>query len=833
MCRPLLLLLLSLASLLPSALWADVGGLAFVSPPNSIERRTSYRVFGNSEETFQKMLDLSFDMRLPYRGDVGYVVRIIDRRHDNVFNMFYDGRGNDYFALNREGYKSLLKIHFDRDRLRQKQWFKVRITFDMKRQNIAMSIDGQREQAHLGAGSVPLYDNASVDIVFGRSDYLIDVPTFAMRNLRVSDMDSQWHFPLEQTAGTAVVDSHGKKTGTVNNPYWLINDQYHWKQGAAWTSPSPAGHNYDTTTHTLFYYNRDTLFTYDTMTGDASCRRFGAPCPVQLYLGTSFIDPKARRLYTYETYRPHKMPDDPSVASLNLDTYQWTTESTTQIEEGQMHHHGAFFRPDLQQYTIYGGFANMRYSDRFYTYDVRQHRWIMLEDMQGDRFPRYFTAMGYDQQHYAYVFGGMGNDSGDQTVGRRFFYDLHRIDTRTRRVQKLWSIDWKEPRDIVFSKYMVLQRDSFYVLGYSEFKSNSCLRLYRFSLHNGQYVQLGDSIPIHPDRIETETSLFYDPLLRRFVVAVQEFKNEHLNTLRTYTLDAPALDAAAYSAYRDNQERTPWLPIATALSAACAVALGMLLMVQRKRRTRRQTATDHTAAPAKNRTNAIYLFGPFTAIGRDGHDISHLFTDKLRLLFCVLLQHSTHGGISSQRLGYEIWGDKAPEKIKSSKNVAINHLRKALKELDGIQLVYEGGHFRIDISRPLYCDYTQLRHLIDDTGGDLLARRAEVFEVLLHGKFLAGADDPLLDTFKSDTDSMLIKPLCTLMDTLAEQAQYADVLRCVHCIFCIDPVNEHAFDMQTQALKRMGRTRELQEAVIRFNDTYKKTYGESPEEEKQ
>ena len=492
-----------------------------------------------------------------------------------------------------------------------------------------------------------------------------------------------------------------------------------------------------------------------------------------------------------------------------------------------MHHHGSFYRPDTQQYIIYGGFAKMQYSSRFYTYNIADHHWHMLNEVQGERFPRYFLSMGYDGQRYAYIFGGMGNESGDQTVGRRFFYDLHRYDTHTNRVEKVWNIDWKGHCDIVFSKSMVLTPDSFYTIGYSEFKSNSYIHLYRFSLRDGHFCQLGDSILIHPDRIETETSLYYDALLHRFIVTVHEYKDEHHNTLHAYSINAPAITEAVFESYEHDQAHSSWLPYIIALLAAI-VTTGVWLF---HRAQRRRIIVNNDSEPEAEgiQPNTLYLFGNFTACGRNGRDISYLFTDKLRLLLCLILQHNAEGGISSQQLGYEMWGYKTPEKIKNSKSVAINHLRRVLKEFEGITLVYESGKFKLDTQATFHCDYFSLLNLLNDETANLYERRIPILDIVCRGKFLTFMDAPVLDTFKSSTEQLLLKPLIALMNASVEQSDYKSVLRCVKCIFYIDPINETAFHTQTRVLKRLGKIRELQDAIIHYNETYKKMYGEDKE----
>ena len=803
-------------------MWARVGGLKFLNPPNNIEKRTSYNVFGSHTLTFKEKLDISFDMQLPYAEEVGYIVRVLDKHDNRIFNVFFDGRGNDYFELNREGYNSLVKIHFDRNRLRRKQWFAVRLTFDLDRRCITMSVDGDSKTAY----NVGLPDDMHAQIIFGRSDYLIDVPSFSMRNLRICGADDEYFFPLKQVQGSAVYTSGHKPLGQVTSPYWVINDHYHWKEVAKFSSSTVAGHNYAESQHRIICFNDNALYTYDLMSGKSSRTPYASPCPMKLYLGTSFIDDGNARLYAYETFREGKQREEPSMASLDLNTMKWTTETTAQINEGQMHHHGAFYRPDKQLFTIYGGFANMRYNDKFYVYSIGDHRWYMVNDVAGKRFPRYFLSMGYDKKRYAYIFGGMGNESGDQTVGRRFFYDLHRFDTRTKTVKRLWNVEWDEPDDIVFVKGMIIQGNWFYTLGYSEFRSNSYMRLYRFSLRDGSHEQLGDSILIHPDRIETEANLFYDSLLHKFVATIQEFKDEKNSEFRAYIINTPVLGTDDYMAYAatDSTKLSIWFWLWLACVAGAAAFAAIRVRRHRKRSSLRKkednTPPAETAAP-----NTICIFGDFMMRDRTGHDISYMFTDKLRQIFCLLLQHNNDGGISSQHLGSIMWGDKTPDKIKNSRSVAMNHLRKALRELDGISVVYSSGTFRLNITEAFHCDYLQLMQIIDSTS-DFYAASGEIFSILGRGKFLAFTNADSADSFKSATEERLRRPLHSILSAAAACNDYPTILRCAKYIFLIDPIDEETFALQTKVMKHLGMKIELQEAVIRFSNAYKKTYGE-------
>src|SRR5690606_2499688 len=113
----------------------------------------------------------------------------------------------------------------------------------------------------------------------------------------------------------------------------------------------------------------------------------------------------------------------------------------------------------------------------------------------------------------------------------------------------------------------------------------------------------------------------------------------------------------------------------------------------------------------------------------------------------VLLQYTTtEEGISSQRLSNILWPDKPADKAKNSRGVTINHLRKTLSELDGVELVYDKGHFKIVYTEAFYCDYLQCLQIIEMN--DVENYRDEFVGILNRGKFLHSSDDPVFDSFK-------------------------------------------------------------------------------------
>ena len=208
------------------------------------------------------------------------------------------------------------------------------------------------------------------------------------------------------------------------------------------------------------------------------------------------------------------------------------------------------------------------------------------------------------------------------------------------------------------------------------------------------------------------------------------------------------------------------------------------------------------------RPNAVYLFGPFTVIDRNGRDITHLFSSRLRQVFIYILLHSTHNGVLSASLNEVFWPDKPDDKVKNLKGVTINQIRKNLAELDGVELVHDKGYFRL-VFTDCYCDYFRFRTL----------KNAEEVEnelgiLLMRGKFLDGMDAGMMDHFKQKVEEFLSSFLPLEIERLYQQHKYDAVIRFCNVLFRVDPVNELALAYGMHALNHTGSS---QEAILQYS----------------
>lgn len=814
-------------------------GLGFHDSQNPIAKRTSYNVLGNKVCRFDDRFSLSFDMAVSSPVEIGYVCRIKSSAsgESGIYNLFFDLRGEDYlFRFNEEGKTVLVSLPCNKNELLKDHWFKVTIDINLKSKEISLDINGQKKTVKVKS----LPSSFEPEIVFGKSEYLLDVPSMSIDNVKIYG-DNTMSFPLNESEGNTVADANGVNTGIVENPIWLINSACSWQKEFDLSSSKRAARAYDTLSHRFFFITADSLHVFDAGIKKSYSKVLKQKCPVPMFLANSFYNPDDRRVYVYEVF-PKDDNKGPMMASLDVDSLTWRVEMDLTLGM-QLHHHDHIYNKEKGEHIIFGGFGNQYYSNSFYRYKPGMESWERIDSISGDRIsPRYFAAVGKSPYgRNLYIFGGMGNESGDQIVGRRYFYDLHRLDLSTGKVKKLWEIPHEGVNEVPARGMVVVGDSVFYVLCYPESRSASQLRLHRFTIADGTSETFADSIPIKSDKINTNARLYFDASQGKFYAVVEETDDDVASDLTVYSLSYPTVSGDGMVAMQHPAGRSWWWLLAVAACLAAA-GIGIYMYLRKRRRHEEEPAEiveekpavqpEIVAEPAKTegeaetRPDSIYLFGRFTAIDSQGRDISYMFTSRLRSIICLLFQYNDGDGIHTSVLGELIWPDKDKTKVKNSRGVAINSLRKIFADFTDVSLVYENKSFRLVCGPQFYCDYLRCMELIADDR-KLAANRREFLEILSRGGFLKDFLDPVFDDFKRRVEPKLEAAILSQIQETYDAGQYEECVRFVEIEFNIDPVNEDALAYGIRALLRMGNEKKARRMYRAYEEEYLNTIGES------
>ena len=811
-------------------LFAYSQGLLFQANDKEIKERTSLQIFQEGEiPCFTKNFQLSFELSLRDFDTFGYVFLLKEDQGKTKYSFTYtylDGE-NSTFKFNTDGKENHYSLNLRNDALAY-QWIPVSFAFDLQQDVLTIRIgDNEKKITSLG-----LKDTFCPHLFFGRYDYILDMPTFAIRNLKLEgDRSHSYTFPLNENEGEEVHTSIGKVLGTVVNPVWLINGSYHWEKLFEYSFQTPSGITFEPDSQRLIIFSQDSLLTYNLLKRQPQKYSYSNKLPVKLQLATHFMNTTDGKLYVYEL---NNLPlGDATVAALDLNNQEWKQTGVAALPV-QLHHHDGFWDETTGKYLVFGGFGNKRFNNTFLEYDIEGDRWDTLS-YSGDRIiPRYFSGMAVNKnREHIYVFGGMGNESGEQSVGRNYLHDLYLLDRKQQSVRRLWQN--ASDHRLVVARDMILTPDEKYIyaLCYPEYLSDTYLQLYRLTVDDGTMKALGDSIPMRSEEIMTNANLYYNSLTHEYYCTTTEFDKKGHTVIRTYVLSAPPVSLDEIRSYGSRSSlEIRWLWIMAGIGVL--LLAGGVLFVRKKRGKQRNAVLESSSVlmsppvgrePDKSvqgketlakedfesslvRPNAVYLFGPFTVIDRNGRDITHLFSSRLRQVFIYILLHSTHNGVLSASLNEVFWPDKPDDKVKNLKGVTINQIRKNLAELDGVELVHDKGYFRL-VFTDCYCDYFRFRTL----------KNAEEVEnelgiLLMRGKFLDGMDAGMMDHFKQKVEEFLSSFLPLEIERLYQQHKYDAVIRFCNVLFRVDPVNELALAYGMHALNHTGSS---QEAILQYS----------------
>ena len=819
--KTILLVILNLYVLQSSA-----QGLQFNSEDSLLTQRTSYRVFASQAPVFHDHFYIDFDLSLWDNSNLGYVFNLTDEENSYSLSYLYtNGAGTLNFSVDSKSNK--ISIPLRAALLKKKNWFKVRIDLDLAGDKVLIHVDSSTYQAdHLG-----FKDQMAADLVFGKNQKYTEVPNMALRNLEIGDGHKRYLFPLNEWTGNGVHDSNGELAGITENPVWLINASYFWKPVYSEYAKEVAGLNFNPLGQNLFIFTRDSLITYNPELKGATAAAYANKMPVNMVLGKSIFNTRENKCYVYELFDIAR--GAPSVAALNMEggKLKWDVVGRDALPY-QLHHHNIFYDPGQDKFYLFGGYGSYRYHNGFLRYDDSVDKWERTT-FKGDTIPpRFFSATGpSDREGELFLFGGYGNESGNQVVGGKQYYDFYRIDLRNHTVKRCWQIS---PVNEVFvpANNLILSRDKkyFYALCYPHEVAKTELRLYRFSIADGSYEVVSAPIPMASMRIESDVNLFYSQKTDEFFCTVQEFADRNRSLIKIYSLMSEPVSTAAYLASLQPRRKPGTARIFLLLFPVALLGLGLILFFRWKKRRPVQAAAVEKMeerlagdAPGAKR-NAVYLLGEFAVFDRRGNDITHLFSPKIKQLFVLILLNSQDGkGISSRKISARLWPEKDLAKTKNIKGVTFNHLRAIIGDIDGIELVFLNDSYSFVFEAAFFCDFCVLGELFRKPVEDVTVM--EHFQLIARGPLLPEMPDALIDEYKAGFETQLVGLLLPELKRCYEARDFKLSLEIAKLILEMDAFNEEALKYQLRSFRRLRGIDYSRKAYEQFTQDYERSLG--------
>lgn len=819
-------------------------GLLFTAAPNAKELRTSLDLTTNSLLIARNKLNLEFDLAIWQRDQFGYVFRLFDKEHHNI-DLVYIPESSTLAVLKLvvNGLPTSINIPLSERDLVRNNWLHLMLTFDIK-----------NNQIHVKLGDLVLSDDMvdltgfrKLNVCFGanRSIYFptTDVPRMAIRNIRFSDYNNKsiHNWLLNESDGEKASDLVGNLSAVVNNPVWLINNHFFWSKKDDLKMESSSGVAFDTAQNRILFMGKHKIVSYDIVNSAITTQYATNVKPSGLKSESFYYS--AGKIYCIGN-----VPNEVSVYDENLNTWGRAISGSPVSQSAN----STFFINEKSDaaYSL-GGYHNFRYFDFLMKYSFTDKSWRQVL-LRGDKLvPRSYAAITKTDKSGEYlIFGGYGNNSGQQELGPQCLYDLYRLNVNDSTLEKKWNIENVTENFIPMGSITVPeQTPALYVLGFPPFLNGTYLKLYRISLEKPEYSAVSDTMHFYFDEERSKASLSYFGKTHELFAVVKSPAAGDSTSYKIFTLNYPPVNRSKLSITFTTVLSNPgnWITkVFWVVGAISLLFIYLLILLLRELHSAEESLEDDRRLltlvnekvpvrieyPTKkqvvlSRRNAIYLFGEFRVYSAEGSDITSKFPTKLRQIFLsVLLLGSEDKGISNEKLNAIHWTYHSPESAKNNRNVNIKKLRDLLSGLIGVQLIHADGSWTVKMSNEVFCDYTFINKKIKGAFHPLTREEFEkIILVLAQGIFVPDERTAWLDTFNSHFLSSLLDYLFLLIDSFEKNKDPDAIYRITDLILKSDPLNEEAFKLKIEAMIKLKNHNQAFSDYTYFTKGYEKMYG--------
>ena len=595
-------------SLLANYVLVAQGGLTFISNDKPKDERTSYHVF-EKDINFKNNLKVSFEMTFYSPLFIGEILSIKNTRNQKEISLYYkytyNEKNESFIQINKVGEEKIYQNKIPDDIIINGAWIDVQFTLDFINDKIVFSFNGNTVEIPQNFER----NEDKYDIVFGKHDIYFDVPSFKIMNLDVSSDYFEINFPLNQMEGEEVYSKNKKHKGYVENPYWLIGDFYHWKKTKTFLQSNSTEVVFDQVNSSFYLLANTHLLRYNFLLNTVDSIPYNNKKSfVPSLSGKGVIDYKNNSIIVYKTSMNRMVKNDLlvqklgltiksekkeeiekkykdlyTVASLSLDTFKWESIDEENLFEEIRFHNNTFLDNKSGKMIMFGGYSNFQYFNDFTQYDLstkEKSKVIFTGDVIP---PRFFASHSYTDNNKLFLYGGIGNMSGEEHIGRKYFDDLYEIDFTKKSILRKWSGE-NELFQSASSENLILNPDgqSFYNLSFAENTSSTNIQLKKVRIKDGQKVLLGDEIPFKTNKFPNKINLFQLKKNNRIILYKKEYLDNQIqnNQISFYTIE---FEPVTFEGFKQGQVVIDsFFPYKLILVFASLVLLGTFIFLRRK-----------------------------------------------------------------------------------------------------------------------------------------------------------------------------------------------------------------------------------------------------------
>ncbi len=824
-------------------------GMQFYAHEKQLDKRTGLSLSSGENFKINNNFTLNFDIaftrnQLTY---FGYILRIIANDSLNI-DLVYDDV--DY-TMNMIDGKSAKVVSVPMPVSKLNQFTDVSINFNRNKSSISLLIADSVYTIHTSA-----YNKATKwKFLFGinhtKHFKTTDLPSMQIRKISLLENGKKMHeWRLNKKSGNTISDEIGKVDAYVENPFWLYNLHNNWRFEKELTFNGYTQFVQKKNSDTLFFLSSDTLLTYS-FQDEKIINRQALKQKIHLLNGSQLV-------YNYLSNEIIYYSIDQKVFSAlntaSLETSNIIPEDKSLTEFWQ---HNKFFYPADTSLITIGGYGHLRYKNTINYVSLNSGKWNSTSPDNNVLCPRYLAALGASVNNDTlYVLGGYGSISGKQKINPGYIYDLVRIIPKTKKVEKVYSINDSCIEEFCLSNSMIIVPETsvFYALTYSKYEYKNNLRLIKGSLNSPKITVDNKTIPFSFHDIMSYVDLIYSPAQRKLYAITLFYNDKGISNIKIYSISY--LPEIGNETTQDRESSHSGIPFALGGGLIVLVIIFAVVLFIRRKKQRKETLTAK-----ENRNNAesdvkpvlkkkvatnnekreiliaepeskysIMLFGGFNVVDSKNKTLTNQFTPLLKELFLLIYLHSNGKdgiGISSSKLKEILWFDKSEKDAGNNRAVNIARLKVLLKKIgDNITISKSTGYWKVEFGNDIihsdYDEFIRIKQLAQPNKQDII----KLIQITQKGGLLQNLSYDWLDSFKADVSNQIIDLFNNFNESGIANDDWELSIKIADTMFLFDPVNEDALSLKCLMLSKIGKHSLAKNTYNQFIKEYKILYNE-------
>ena len=270
----------------------------------------------------------------------------------------------------------------------------------------------------------------------------------------------------------------------------------------------------------------------------------------------------------------------------------------------------------------------------------------------------------------------------------------------------------------------------------------------------------------------------------------------------------------------------------------CLAAISFYFIFKRKKNKTRKFKLsttfeiDQQRKIHPNKEPYLELFGGFKIVNRNKENITARFSPKRKQIFIlVLIETLKEKGISSKQLTDKLWAGYSAASAKNNRSTQVQRIREIIKQDSGIGIDYNDKKWLLNFEEDVYCDLAQYFYLIErikqfPENSFNIELLSEILAIIEKGALLPNMDDEWLDSFKSEISDELLETLLPLYKNEEFLKTTELFLRMSNALLIFDSLNETILSHKINALIKLGKPTQAQEALEHFEKVYQQCYAQ-------